>query len=405
MCRVPSSVCSTPSHIHRRKGQPSVGRAPDLSNTPCSSASAPDRALPAAARIQLVPPRIRLHTASFRRRSSVQRSSFVGRMTTFVLQSGMKWGRTLMHSRTGVAGLLPLRHLGSTHPRPTRFERHGPWPFTEPSNTHLDAKNRLTVPSKFRSTLAGAVFLVKGAEPCLRLYPAETYEAMANAALANMNPLSAQKRELSRLFYANAMSMELDARGPRDAAAALHGARRDRLARGGRRRRRRLPRALGPRRPGSPTTPTSRSARLTSPHHLAILLDMPKTHVPVLAGELIEALDPQPGQIAVDCTLGAAGHARLVADRLGPTGLLIGIDRDPLAEAAFAELAAEAPCRTRFVRADFAAGLERCSRRACARTSSTSTSACPRCRSTRASAGSPTPTTRRSTCAWTPRRS
>src|SRR5215207_4791549 len=85
---------------------------------------------------------------------------------------------------------------------------------------------------------------------------------------------------------------------------------------------------------------------------------MPKTHVPVLAGELIEALDPQPGQIAVDCTIGAGGHARLVAGRLDSTGLLIGIDRDPLAEEAFAELAAEAPCRTRFVRADFAAGLD-----------------------------------------------
>ena len=35
----------------------------------------------------------------------------------------------------------------------------------------LDAKNRLTVPSKFRSTLAGTVFLVKGAEPCLSVYP------------------------------------------------------------------------------------------------------------------------------------------------------------------------------------------------------------------------------------------
>jgi 16S rRNA (cytosine1402-N4)-methyltransferase len=90
---------------------------------------------------------------------------------------------------------------------------------------------------------------------------------------------------------------------------------------------------------------------------LAILLDMPRTHVPVLAGELIEALDPQPGQIAVDCTLGAGGHARLVADRLGPAGTLIGIDRDPLAEEAFAELAAEVPCATRFVRADFEHGL------------------------------------------------
>jgi 16S rRNA (cytosine1402-N4)-methyltransferase len=90
---------------------------------------------------------------------------------------------------------------------------------------------------------------------------------------------------------------------------------------------------------------------------LAILLDMPRTHVPVLAGELIEALDPQVGQVAIDATLGGAGHARLVAERLGPAGLLIGIDRDPLAEASFAELAAGAPCRTRFLRADFASGL------------------------------------------------
>jgi 16S rRNA (cytosine1402-N4)-methyltransferase len=91
---------------------------------------------------------------------------------------------------------------------------------------------------------------------------------------------------------------------------------------------------------------------------LAILLDMTKEHVPVLAGELIEALDPQPGQVAVDCTLGAAGHARLVADRLGPAGLLIGIDRDPSAERQFARLAAEVACRTRFIRADFVHGLQ-----------------------------------------------
>jgi 16S rRNA (cytosine1402-N4)-methyltransferase len=90
---------------------------------------------------------------------------------------------------------------------------------------------------------------------------------------------------------------------------------------------------------------------------LAILLDMPRTHVPVLAGELIEALDPQPGLVAVDCTLGAAGHARLVADRIGPAGTLIAIDRDPLAAESFAELTAEVPCATRFVNADFEHGL------------------------------------------------
>jgi len=96
----------------------------------------------------------------------------------------------------------------------------------------------------------------------------------------------------------------------------------------------------------------------TSPAALAILLDMTATHVPVLAGELIELLDPQPGEIAVDCTFGGGGHARLVAGRLGPEGLLIAVDRDPAAEERFAALADEAPCRLRFIRADFADALE-----------------------------------------------
>jgi 16S rRNA (cytosine1402-N4)-methyltransferase len=86
---------------------------------------------------------------------------------------------------------------------------------------------------------------------------------------------------------------------------------------------------------------------------------MTRTHIPVLAGELIDLLDPQPGETAVDCTFGGGGHARLIAERIGPTGTLIGIDRDPLAEERFAELAAEVPCHTRFIRADFATALDR----------------------------------------------
>jgi 16S rRNA (cytosine1402-N4)-methyltransferase len=90
---------------------------------------------------------------------------------------------------------------------------------------------------------------------------------------------------------------------------------------------------------------------------LAILLDMTATHVPVLAGELIEALDPRPGEIAVDCTAGGGGHARLVAGRLGSSGTLIGIDRDPIAEERFEAMAAEVACATRFLRASFVEGL------------------------------------------------
>lgn len=85
---------------------------------------------------------------------------------------------------------------------------------------------------------------------------------------------------------------------------------------------------------------------------------MTQTHIPVLAGELIELTDPQPGEVAVDCTFGGGGHARLIAERIGATGTLIGIDRDPIAEERFAELAAEVACQTRFIRADFATGLE-----------------------------------------------
>ena len=84
---------------------------------------------------------------------------------------------------------------------------------------------------------------------------------------------------------------------------------------------------------------------------------MTKEHVPVLAGELIDLVDPQPGEVRVDCTVGGGGHARLLADRLGPAGTLIGIDRDPTAEERFAALAAEVPCETRFIRADFVTGL------------------------------------------------
>ncbi len=85
---------------------------------------------------------------------------------------------------------------------------------------------------------------------------------------------------------------------------------------------------------------------------------MTRPHVPVLAGELIDLLDPQPGEVAVDCTFGAGGHARLVANRIGPTGLLVCIDRDPAAESRFEELAADVPCQTRFLRMDYADGLE-----------------------------------------------
>jgi 16S rRNA (cytosine1402-N4)-methyltransferase len=89
-----------------------------------------------------------------------------------------------------------------------------------------------------------------------------------------------------------------------------------------------------------------------------ILSDMTtSTHVPVLAGELIDLLEPRPGQTAIDCTFGGGGHAQLIAERLGPEGTLIAIDRDPYAAERFEELAGEVACTVRFIRAGYAQAL------------------------------------------------
>jgi 16S rRNA (cytosine1402-N4)-methyltransferase len=54
-----------------------------------------------------------------------------------------------------------------------------------------------------------------------------------------------------------------------------------------------------------------------------------KQHVPVLPSEVLEGLNPQPGQILVDLTLGGGGHSRLLAERVGPTGKVYAFDCDP----------------------------------------------------------------------------
>ena len=91
---------------------------------------------------------------------------------------------------------------------------------------------------------------------------------------------------------------------------------------------------------------------------MVTLTYMPTEHVPVLAAELIRFTDPQPGETVVDCTFGGGGHSRLIAERLGAEGTLIAIDRDPAAEERFEAIAHDAPCETRFIRADFADALE-----------------------------------------------
>jgi 16S rRNA (cytosine1402-N4)-methyltransferase len=51
-------------------------------------------------------------------------------------------------------------------------------------------------------------------------------------------------------------------------------------------------------------------------------------HLSVMSNEVIHFLNPQPGKIYLDGTLGGGGHARLILERCTPGGMLIGIDQD-----------------------------------------------------------------------------
>lgn len=71
----------------------------------------------------------------------------------------------------------------------------------------------------------------------------------------------------------------------------------------------------------------------------------PTRHVPVMLDEVLEWLAPQPGQIIVDGTLGGAGHARILAERVGPQGCVVALDRDPNAIASADESIGDLPIR------------------------------------------------------------
>jgi 16S rRNA (cytosine1402-N4)-methyltransferase len=53
------------------------------------------------------------------------------------------------------------------------------------------------------------------------------------------------------------------------------------------------------------------------------------THRPIMVDEVMRCLQPVPGEVAVDCTLGGGGHAQAILERLQPGGRLIGLDVDP----------------------------------------------------------------------------
>src|SRR5437588_9337333 len=80
----------------------------------------------------------------------------------------------------------------------------------------------------------------------------------------------------------------------------------------------------------------------------------PEGHRPVLLHPLIESLQPRPGQVFVDGTLGAGGVTAALLERVRPGGRVIAIDRDPAALAGARRRLAAAGDSLILVHGDFA---------------------------------------------------
>jgi len=80
---------------------------------------------------------------------------------------------------------------------------------------------------------------------------------------------------------------------------------------------------------------------------------MGEGHVPVLLDAILELLDPAPDSVVLDCTAGGGGHASALAERMGPSGRLVALDRDPDAVARLEQRLAGVPPRVLCVHEDF----------------------------------------------------
>src|SRR4051812_25255501 len=77
----------------------------------------------------------------------------------------------------------------------------------------LDAKNRLNVPAKFRPAFSGGVVLAKALEPCVAIWAPDSFETWTESFLSNLNPVSRERRTLTRYFAGNSFDVELDSAG------------------------------------------------------------------------------------------------------------------------------------------------------------------------------------------------
>ncbi len=77
----------------------------------------------------------------------------------------------------------------------------------------LDAKNRLTVPAKWRSSLSDGVVLAQGTAQCVSVWTPERFDAYTELAVADLHEIDPERDKLERFFQANSHDVDLDSAG------------------------------------------------------------------------------------------------------------------------------------------------------------------------------------------------
>jgi MraZ protein len=77
----------------------------------------------------------------------------------------------------------------------------------------LDAKNRLSIPAKFRAAFSSGVVLAKDPETCVAVWTPDSHEAIIERALGGLNPMGSEYRKFSRFYQGNSFEVELDSSG------------------------------------------------------------------------------------------------------------------------------------------------------------------------------------------------
>jgi MraZ protein len=77
----------------------------------------------------------------------------------------------------------------------------------------LDAKHRLSIPSRFRAAFASGLVLAKDSDACISVWTPEAHEHTVDRALQGKNPLGSEYKRIQRFFQANSFDLELDSSG------------------------------------------------------------------------------------------------------------------------------------------------------------------------------------------------